>query len=380
MSITFNEIASDWLLPGGYLEFNQSLAGSLVDQPSVLFVGEMLSTGNAELNKIYRVTNNTDALAKFGEAAQLTQIVKLALLIAPALDLYFVAATKRTGTDSTPLEMAAIIEQMGNKRFDYIAYTYDALAPLQTLRQELSRRWNAMVARESRAFCALPFGLDDSIEFAEQFNSPHLNLIPIGLGQPAWKWTTVITCVMAQFLSNDAAKPETDLVLPYIDLPTTEFTDHQQNVLLHNGCGTWSINGDAVQLSYLVTTYRLNPQGEQDSAYRDTQVCEILKRWRRYVNYMAMKTFAGYKIAKDASLFASGQKILDPTDFKAFLQELYLQYGMREKGWFDDFENYRNSMMVEIDKDNQDRLNYTAQPTLIGQFRQVRGVDQFITN
>lgn len=372
MSITFDQIPRDTLNPGGYLEFDQSLAGSLSDPAKILLIGQKIGGTQAELH-ITRISTLNDAIAKFGQDSILVDCVKFALKTNQGSELYAVACTQT--------EIPELIEAMGDDRYDYIMSPYYDTASLHSFATELDRRWNAMVARESRLFVAVPLGYDDALALASGLNSPHINLLPIGVGtpDPAHRWATILTCVMADKLNNDPAAPETDIKLPYLTAPSTEFTTRQRNDLAHNGCGTWATNVDVVQIKYLVTTYRFNPQGEKDSAYRDIQVAEVLKRWRRYINYIAMRTYAGYKIAKDASLYGSGQKILDPDEFAGFLQTQYLNYGMREKGWFDDFNRYRNTLIVEIDPDNQDRINYVGQPTIIGQFRVLAGKDRFVT-
>ncbi len=382
MSITFDQIPRDILNPGGYLEFDQSLAGSLSDQARVLLVGHKLDAGSQPVNTITRISTVLDAVGKFGAASMLVECINLALKTNKGSELHAVAVdTVASLTDAPTPDIDGLLEAMGDDRYDYIMLPYYTIATLTKISQELDRRWDAMVARESRVFVVVPLGYDDALALAAMLNSPHINLLPIGMGTPdaPHLWATSLTCVMADKLQNDPAAPETDTVLPYITAPSTEFTTRQRNDLAHNGCGTWANNVDKVQVKYLVTTYRINPQGEKDSAYRDIQVAEVLKRWRRYINYVAMRTYAGYKIAKDASLYGSGQKILDPDEFAGFLQTQYLNYGMRERGWFDDFNRYRNTLIVEIDPDNQDRINYSGIPTIIGQFRVLAGKDRFVT-
>jgi phage tail sheath gpL-like len=382
MSITFDQIPRDTLNPGGYLEFDQSLAGSLVDPPRVLLVGHKLATGTQPDHQITRISTAKDAGVKFGASSMLHEVATLALKVSKSAELYAVSVdTLATATDTASPDIDSLLTALGDDRYDYIMLPYHDITSVSLISDELDRRWNAMVARESRAFVVVPFGYDDGIAFAATLNSPHINVLPIGVGTPEKPhlWNTVLTCVMADKLNNDPAAPETDTVLPYITPPATEFTTRQRNDLAHNGCGTWANNIDKVQIKYLVTTYRINPQGEADSAFRDIQVAEVLKKWRRYINFVAMRTYAGYKIAKDASLYGAGQKILDTDEFAGFLQTQYLNYAMREKGWFDDFENYRNTLIVEIDPDNQDRINYSGIPTIIGQFRVLAGKDRFVT-
>lgn len=382
MAITFDEIPQDTLNPGGYLEFDQSLAGSLVNPARVLYIGHKLNTGTSTVNQIKRISTVKEATTYFGANSMLEQCLKLAVKVNQGAELFAVAADSvANATEVAVPEIDGLLHAMGDAPYDFVMLPYYDAVTLKKMSDEVDRRWHAMVGRKTRIFVVVPMGYDEGIALAATLNNKLMHIIPIGLGtpEPAYIWNTVLTSVMADKLQNDPAAPETDVVLPYITPPSVEFTDRQRNDLARNGCGTWATNVDKVQLKYLVTTYRRNPQGEPDTAYRDIQVCEILNKWRLYINYQATKTYADYKIAKDASLYNSGQMILDPEEFAGFLETHYLQYGMRQKGWFDDFDRYRSSLIVEIDPDNQDRINYSGIPTLIGQFRVVAGKDRFVT-
>lgn len=385
MALTFNEIPADTLNPGGYLEYDQSLAGALVDPPRVLLVGHKLSSGEGEVNQIYRASIPGDANVRFGKNSMLAECATLAVAkINTSAEIYVCAVASVSAAGDWPVtpDIDGLIEAMGDDRYDFVMLPYADDDTLSAIGDEIDRRWNAMVARKTRVFCVVPLGYDAALAKAATLNNKLLHLIPIGDAATAEAphiWNTVLTCVMADHLSNDPAAPETDIELPYITPPAVEFTARQRKDFINNGVGTWRKNVDKVLVSYLVTTYRINPQGYPDSAYRDIQVCEILNKWRTYCLYQSMKTFAGYKVAKDTKLYGAGQKILDPDDLAAFLQTLYLSYAMREKGWFQDFERYRTTLIVEIDPDNQDRINYSGIPTLIGQFRVLAGKDRFVT-
>ncbi|OQX10866.1 MAG: hypothetical protein BWK73_19100 [Thiothrix lacustris] len=383
MALTFDEIPQDTLNPGGYLEYDQSLAGALVDPARILLVGTKLAAGTQAVNAITRISTAADAAAKFGVSSILESCISYALKVSNGAELYAVAVDNlATANEAVDPDIDGLIDAMGDDRYDFVMLPYHDAETLNAIGDEIDRRWNAMVARKTRVFCVVPLGYDAALALAATLNNKLLHLIPMGdaaTAEPAHVWNTVLTCVMADRLQNDPAAPETDIVLPYITPPAVEFTSRQRKDFINNGVGTWRTNVDKVQVSYLVTTYRINPQGAHDSAYRDIQVCEILNKWRTYCLYQCMKTFAGYKVAKDAKLYGAGQKILDPDELAGFLQTLYLTYAMREKGWFQDFERYRTTLIVEIDPDNQDRINYSGIPTLIGQFRVLAGKDRFVT-
>lgn len=385
MAITFSEIPKDLLDPGGYIEFDPSLAGSLTDQSSVLLVGHKLATGTAALSEISAITSAGQAAVLFGQDSMLYDCCVYAIKVNQGCAIFASAVAETASNDvwpaSTAINLKPLIVNMADDRYEYINLPYYSAVNIKDITDELKRRWHALTARSARAFIALPKNYTDSVALSATLNSSHLNLIPIGTdtAEPAHIWGTVITCVMADHLSNNPSAPETDKELPYITPPAVEFKSAERNLMNHNGLGTWANNSDTVQIKYLVTTYQKNAQGENDSANRDIQVPETLGKWRRIQIYEVMKVYAGYNIAKDASLYGAGQKILDPEELAGFLETLYLSKGMRDYGWFQDLENYSSTLIVEVDPDNDDRFNFVDQPSLIGQFRILAGKSRFIT-
>lgn len=396
MSITFNEVPKDILTPGGYIEFDQSLAGTLSDPPTILLTGHKLAAGSGEVGKLYPIGSQTDVDALAGAESMLAQSYDWASRTNFGAEFYiWIAASVDNATDwpeparlkaeedpkAGGVDLQQLIDAMGNDRYDYISMPYYDEVNLKLLSDELKLRFHALRARSGRALIALPMGYTDALAFKDKLNSPFINAIPVGVGtvdQP-WRWGAVITAIVADHFNNDPAAPETGKELPFLTAPDQEFSQSQRDTFNHNGLGTWKVIGNTVVLEYLVTTYRLNKQGENDSAYRDTQVTEILKRWRRIQVYEAMKVFDGYKVAEDAELYGAGQKILDPDEFAVFMQDLYLRKGMRDYGWFQAFEHYRSTFIAEVDPDNDDRINFEDQPRLIGQFRVLAGRSRFIT-
>lgn len=385
MSITFSEIPKDLLDPGGYIEFDPSLAGSLSDQSSLLLVGHKLPAGTAALASINSITSESQAGILFGQDSMLYDCCVYALKVNVGCAIFASAvaevATKDVWPAASAVKLKPLIANMADDRYEYIHLPYYDSTSLKDIGDELKRRWHALTARSSRAFIALPKNYDDSILVSATLNSSHINLIPTGAttAEPAHIWGTVITSVMGDHLSNDPSAPETDKALPYLTPPAIEFSARERNLMNHNGLGTWENNADTVQIKYLVTTYQKNAQGEDDSASRDIQVPETLAQWRRIQIYEVMKVYAGYKIASDASLYGAGQKILDPEELAGFLESLYLSKGMRDYGWMQNLENYSKTLIVEVDPDNDDRFNFVDQPTLIGQFRILAGKTRFIT-
>lgn len=376
MAIIHNEIPSDLLVPGGYIEFDSRLAGTLSDQSSILVVGEKLKAASAGMNSINRIQTEAQAIEQFGENSMLHDMLKLILTYNYGSEIYAVAVEDEDSVE--PLDLSAMITAMDEDRYDYLLCPYHEADTLATLRTECDRRWHAMQAVETHVFCVSNNSFNDLDELTKNLNSSHFTFLPVkGTEQTLHIWLAVLGAIAADQLSNDPAAPLTDVELPELTVTET-YSKREMNDMLHSGLSTHRVVGGKVQISYLVTTYRYNAQGENDTAYRDIQVPEILKNLRRRQIYEVMKKFAGYKLAKDASQYAAGQKVVDPAEIAGFLYALYLDTFMREYCWVQDAPTYLNSLIVEISPDNNDRVNYIDSPSLIGQFRVFAGQSQFI--
>lgn len=276
-------------------------------------------------------------------------------------------------------DLSSLIENMGDDQYDYIINPYTDEQNLSRLSTEAARRWTALVMRESRVFMSARQEYAEALSFTAAQNTSHFTFIPIGKTiQPAYVWTSIIAAVAISKLGNDPAAPLGDSPLPALIPAEKQFTDRERNTLLHNGASSFKVVAGKVYISYLVTMYQLNAQEHDDTAYRDIQVPETLKRMRRIQIYEVMKTYSGYKIAADASVYAAGQKIMDPDELKGFLYQLYRDRFQREYGWVQDDLGYLHDMITEIDPDNHDRMNFVDHPRLVGQFRVLAGKTQFL--
>ncbi len=378
--MNFNEIPSDLLVPGGYIEFDASRAGTLSEPSIILLVGEKLAKATATLNAIHQIQAETAAIQLFGKDSPLHLMCLYALTNNYGCEIHAVAVEDETSV--APLDIEPLITAMGDDQYDFIACPYPDTAVMTLFRDECTRRFHAMQANRSHVFTAVDVAFADAKALTEGLNSSHITVIPVEEPTDALSlWVAAFVSIAGDRLHNDPAAPLTDVLLPSLVPPGKIYNGRETNERLHSGMSAWSVVGSNVYIRYLVTTYQMNASGDGDTAYRDIQVPEILKRYRRRLNYEINKTYisAGYKLAKNAADYAAGQRIVDVDELKAFLYAKYVELFMRDLGWMQDKETYRDNLILEIDTDNHDRVNYIDVPTLIGQFRVFAGQTQFIT-
>ena len=380
MTITFNEIPADLLVPGGYIEFDASRAGSLSEPSVILLIGEKIAAATASLNTITQVQSETAAIQIFGKDSMLHHMCRYALKYNYGCEIHAAAVSDETSEGA--LDIQPLITAMGDEQYDFIANPYADASVLALFKDEANRRFHAMQANRTHVFTATSAGFADSKALTESLNSSHLTMLPVEQANDSLAlWVAAFVAIAGDRLHNDPAAPLTNVLVPELVPPGKLYNGRETNECLHAGLSAWSVVGSSVYIRYLVTTYQLNAAGDRDTAYRDIQVPEILKRFRRRINYEVNKTYvsAGYKLAKNSADYAAGQKIVDVDDLKGFLYSLYLELFMRQLGWMQDKETYRDNLVLEISPDNHDRVNYIDVPTLIGQFRVFAGQSQFIT-
>ena len=90
---------------------------------------------------------------------------------------------------------------------------------------------------------------------------------------------------------------------------------------------------------------------------------------------MFAQKYPRHKLAKDSMRVAAGQPIMQPKIAKTELLVLYAE--MEEKGWVQDYEGYKSTLLAEVDIDDKSRLNIYDSPQLVGQLRVVAAHNEF---
>ncbi|GAB6392736.1 MAG: phage tail sheath protein [Treponematales bacterium] len=273
---------------------------------------------------------------------------------------------------------------LGGVRYDYIVFDFDDPANIAALAAELDSRYRAMRQIGGRAFVALsgeigsPTEAGSVLEQAETVNNPHLALIPrLQNPQLPGEWAAKWCAVASRILADDPAANTYDLQVPGL-LAGEEVDADTRQVLLTAGVATWRLDSTGnVLIERLVTSYTENTDGGRDTSYLDIQVAETVDAVRTYINAMAKKRFATWKLASTEENFSAGAKVMSPGVFRSFLAELYSEVFIKEKQWCQDFDAYKSSIIVEVKAGSKTRLEYSHQPNLIGQFYIGAGLLQF---
>ena len=288
------------------------------------------------------------------------------------------SAGSLTDGTGTP-DLSASLAHLDVPHYHYFINPFDDTTNMKTLSDELERRYSAMVQLGARAFMAKSGTVGELKAWSGAQNSPHISALGIDIPtQASFCVASVYAAHTISQLSNDPSQPLNGLKLTGLDTPSTSFAFESRNSLLFKGISTFTTAVDgSVYLERPITLYTLDADGNADSSYLDIQVPETLDAMRGERNALIQKRFKGYKLSKDGATFAPGTKVMTPIAFKAFLLDLYKRVFMEERAFVEDYDHYKESLIVEVGASDKSRLDFQEEPTLIGRFYVAAGLTSF---
>lgn len=281
-----------------------------------------------------------------------------------------VAFTAMSGGTTNP-DIGTAIASFGQEWWNWIVCPWNDTANLTTLATELDSRWGPLVQKGARAFTAFRGSHADTATHTSALNSPHITCMGTNSSPtPAYIWAAVNAVVGGSKLSIDPARPLQTLALPGIMAPALEarWTDAERNLHLYDGAATYTVGSDGtVRIERQITTYQENAAGVADDSYLDINTPETLERIRYEQRSLFLLKYPRHKLAADDTRAGAGQPIMMPKIARAELLSLYTD--MEARGWVQDYDGYKNALLVDIDPNDPTRLNVQDSPQLVGQYR-----------
>lgn len=284
-----------------------------------------------------------------------------------------------TGGSANP-DIVDAIAAFGDTWWNSIIMPYTDTANLNSLERELVTRWGAMRMIDSLTFAGFRGTHAASGTFGNSRNGFLMSCIGANIApQPAYLWAMVYGLISSQALSIDPARPLQTLSLPGILPPekSVRWDTPENNLLLHDGIATHSVApGDVVQIQREITTYQLDSYGQPDPSYLDINTPATLSYIRYATRTRIQQRFPRHKLADDGTRFAPGQAVVTPSIIRNQLLALFSE--LETKGLVENFDQYKETLIVERNKDNPTRLDVLAHPDLINQFRLMAMQIQFV--
>lgn len=276
--------------------------------------------------------------------------------------------------------LSAALADMGEDPYDNIVTAFLDTASVQQLDAVVAERWDAMAAFNIQSLVyGVEFGDYASLQAnGTQRNSEFICILPVeNAPQAPWIWAASLVAIASDQLTNDPASPITGTEIPGLKAPRQCWDWKLRNELLYSGLSTFtSDKAGNVYIEKLITTYQEDAQGYPDASYLSIHVPELMRNIRRVQQALLASAFRGYKLTDHPERHAGGQRIASPDTIKAFLYSIYGKHLIDERSWCTDSfpdSTYKQTLTVQRDPNNRQRINYHDEPIMIGQLEIIAG-------
>jgi len=273
-----------------------------------------------------------------------------------------------TGGTLNPV-LTATIAGMGETQYDVIASPYTDAQSLSDIEAEMVSRFGPTRQIDGVVFSAKNANFATVTALGDSRNSPHVSIShmykhPSGPHQ----FAAAIAAVVAFYGNIDPARPFQTLAIAGELAPSEadRFTNEERNLMLFDGISTNSVDaGGLLRLERMITTYQENALGADDVSYLDVTTMLTLSFLRYdFRNYFLLK-YPRHKLADDGTRFGAGQAVMTPSLGKAEAIAKFRDW--EELGLVENFDDFKNNLIVERNGGDVNRLDFLLPPNLINQ-------------
>ena len=375
MSISFSEVPGNALVPGVYIEIDNSLANSAEAMQRVLVIGNAVTDAPVSENKVVLCLDADSAREQFGKS-DIVEVVEYFTKQDKTLPIY--AISVKDGDTLSALAM------LGDTQYHHILCSLNDDKTIRDLGEFLDARYKALEMIPAIAYLPKKGKFSELITFGETCNSPLISFMSINdLGDTGNKPLSDAKAIgawagqIAPSLANDPCRPLQTLTLNGVySIASSELDWTERNLLLHSGMGTYTVTATGkVQVERPVTAYTTNASGVADNSYLDVMTPATAMYFREKQRSLILSKYGRHKLAKDGTNFAPGQVIVTPSMIASELLSLYKK--LEYNGIVQDFDGYRKSLFVELDDKNTTRVNYIDSPQFVNGLIITAGKIQF---
>lgn len=375
MSISFSEVPKNALVPGVYIEIDNSLANSAEQQQIVLIIGNAVEGAKVSENTVVLCLDEGSATEQFGDS-DIVGMVKYFTKQDKTLPIYAVSVKDA--------DTMGALAALGDTQYHHIVCALNDETTVRELTEFLEARYEALEMIPGIAYLPQKGTVSELITIGEGVNCPLISFVgintlassdntPLSDAEAVAAWAGQI----APSLANDPCRPlQTLKMVGVYSIATQEFDWTERNLLLHEGIGTYTVTSTKeVQVERPVTTYTENASGVEDNSYLDVMTPATAMYFREKQRSLILSKFGRHKLAKDGASFSPGQMIATPSMIAGELLALYKK--LEYNGIVQDFEGYKKSLFVELDESNKQRINYIDSPQFVNGLIIVAGKIQF---
>lgn len=277
-------------------------------------------------------------------------------------------------------DLAPTIAALGDDWYQWFVNPYTDAANLVLLRDELADRWGPLRQIDGRAFMAVQGTLSAASAFGNARNSQ--NMVTMGTNgspTPTYIWATVLATVAGKYLSINPVRPLQTLALTGVLPPKRDvrWTRSERNLLLFDGISTFTVDhAGIVRIDHVITMYQTNDAGFNDTTWLDLNDVEFDSRLRYAQRALIAQRFPRHSLSSDEDNVSIGSTVVTPNVFTVAMLGLYKAWV--EKGWAEDYDNYKATFFATVNDADKNRLDWQDRPNRVNQARVFAGKMQII--
>lgn len=291
-----------------------------------------------------------------------------------------VVLTAMSGGTGAP-DLAEAFSILGDDEYDFVAIPYTDTASLDAAKAEMNSatgRWGYQRQIYGHVFSARRGTLGQQSAFGATRNDEHVSVMDCGADSPTppWVWAATDMGASAVSLRIDPARPLQTLTLTGVRPPRTPRARLERQMLLFDGIATHTVAADGtVSIERQIATYQTNKWGQADPSYLDVETLYTLAYVIRRLRSVVTQKFARHKLADDGTRFGAGQAIVTPNIIRAELVATYAD--MERLGIVENATKFAETLIVERDGDDPNRINVLYPPDLVNALRIFAALAQF---
>jgi len=299
---------------------------------------------------------------------------------APAGTSVSITAMASGATDPSLTGLATLL---GSNLFEWIITpwgTTTLLAPMTTLMNDVSGRWNYMQQLYGHVFAAARDSAANLLTLGGALNDPHITVLGVETGSPtpAYVWAAAAAGRALGRLRDEPGRTVQSLAIQGV-LPSAaggRFSLSTRNSLLTAGIATVNAGNDnTCRFDRLVTTYKTNAYSQTDPSMRDAetmyQSMAIVNRLKGVIT----TEYPDYRLADDGTPVNAGIAVVTP---RVIRNRLILEYeAMQRLGWVENQAAFEEGLIVTRSQDDPSRVDVLFTPHYTSSLRIFAILNQF---
>lgn len=268
-------------------------------------------------------------------------------------------------------DIDAAIATLGDEQYNVIALPYTDTASLTKIDTELENRWGPLTQNDGHAVCCKEGSQSALGTFGDALNSKQITVIGKYKEPVAPYEKAAAVCGVIAFQGPlDPARPMQ--TLPLVGILPAKIEDrlksNERNLLLYDGISTtYTDAGGIVRIERLITTYKKNEFGADDTSYLDLNTKLTLSYIRYDWRNTVLRKYPRHKLASDGTEFGTGQAIVTPKIMKAEVIAKFREW--ENIGLVEGVDQFKDDLIVERNVSDVNRLDISMSPNLINQLR-----------